>query len=171
MSEIAALAEATIREASAADGEAMARIYNHYILDTVVTFEEEPVSGAVMAERLAAVQAAGHPWLVLEADGRVLGYAYAGSWKARSAYRYTAETTVYLDAAATGRGYGRLLYTALVARLKAMGMHTLVGSIGLPNAASVALHEALGFTRAAHFPEVGYKFGRWVDVGIWQLLL
>ncbi|MBI2382056.1 MAG: N-acetyltransferase [Gammaproteobacteria bacterium] len=165
------MVDGDIREGAAADAEAIARIYNHYILNTIVTFEEVPVSGEVMAPRMAAVHAAGMPWLVLEVEGRILGYAYASSWKARSAYRYTAEATVYLDAAATGRGYGKRLYSVLLARLKTLGMHAVVGSIGLPNEASVGLHESCGFIRAALFPEVGFKFGRWVDVGIWQLLL
>lgn len=160
-----------IRPATPADAGPLAAIYNHYITDTVVTFEEIPVTSQEMARRLDLTTAAGFPWLVWEEAGRVLGYAYAGPWKTRSAYRFAAESTVYLDPAATGRGLGTQLYTALLSRLALMGLHTVIGGVALPNAASVALHARLGFQPAAHFHEVGWKFGRWIDVGYWELKL
>ncbi|MGQ0553899.1 MAG: arsinothricin resistance N-acetyltransferase ArsN1 family B [Planctomycetota bacterium] len=161
---------ALLRDATPADAAALAAIYNHYILHTVVTFEEQVIDAAEMARRLAAVMAQ-HPWLVLEADGELLGYAYAGTWKPRSAYRFTVETTVYLAAQAVGAGLGSRLYEALLLELRRRGLHVAIGGITLPNAASVALHEKFGFRKVAHFSEQGWKFGQWLDVGYWQLTL
>jgi len=160
-----------IRPATADDAAAIARIYNHYVLNTVVTFEEQPVAAADLEQRMAAVAAESLPWLVAVESGGVAGYAYAGRWHARSAYRYSAESTVYLDPAATGRGLGTALYGALLPLLRARGLHAVIGGIALPNAASVALHEKLGFVKVSQFREVGFKLARWVDVGHWQLLL
>lgn len=157
-----------IREASAADAASIAEIYNHYVEHTVVTFEETLVSAADFAARIASVHVSGFPWLVAEEAGRVLGYAYATKWKERSAYRFSAEVTVYLAPTATGRGIGKLLYGALFPLLDARGLHALMGGITLPNEASVALHEKFGMRKVAHFDEVGFKFGRWLDVGYWQ---
>jgi L-amino acid N-acyltransferase YncA len=167
----APVASVAIRAATAGDAEAMARIYNHYIRETIVTFEEEPVDGATMAARLQETAAVSLPWLVAEAGGGVLGYAYASKWKGRCAYRYSVESTVYLDPAQTGRGVGTQLYAALLDALRARSLHAVIGGIALPNAASVGLHERLGFEKVAQFREVGFKFGRWIDVGYWQLLI
>ena len=161
----------TIRLALPEDTADVARIYEYYIRETVVTFEEEPVAAAVMAERIAEVAAAGLPWLVAEEAGRLLGYAYAGRWKARSAYRFAVESTVYLDPSATGRGLGTALYAELFAELRRRKLHTVIGGIALPNPASVALHEKFGMRKVAHFAEVGFKFGRRIDVAYWQMLL
>ena len=160
----------TIRPALAADAAQIARIYNHYIETTVVTFEEQAVSPAEIAHRIAEVSAT-FPWLVAEADGAIAGYAYARSWQTRSAYRFSVESTVYLAPESTGRGIGSALYSALLADLRTRGLHAVVGGIALPNEASVALHEQLGFEKIAHLKEVGWKFGRWVDVGYWELVL
>jgi L-amino acid N-acyltransferase YncA len=160
-----------IRAATAADAEALARIYNHYILNTVITFEEQAITAADMSERLDEVAASKLPWLVAERAGQVLGFAYASKWKGRCAYRYAAEVTVYLDATAPRQGLGTQLYQALFAQLRERGMHTLIGGIAQPNRASVALHEKFGMHKVAHFAQVGFKFGRWVDVGYWQVML
>jgi L-amino acid N-acyltransferase YncA len=160
-----------IRPAVESDADAIARIYNHYVLNTTVTFEEDPVSPAGMAARIAEVEGASLPWLVLEQDGQVLGYAYASKWKGRCAYRYSVETTVYLAPDQGGRGYGTRLYEELFARLRERGLHAAIGGIALPNPASVALHERMGMSKVAHFKEVGFKFGRWIDVGYWEKLL
>lgn len=157
-----------IRPATRDDCEAIARIYNHYILNTVVTFEEQPITASDIAERLKSVVAASLPWLVSERAGEIVGYAYAGKWNARSAYRYSVECTVYLDQAATGRGLGSELYDALFPILRRNEKHVVIAGISLPNDASVALHEKFGLKKVAHFGEVGFKFGRWVDVGYWQ---
>ncbi|GAB2618179.1 arsinothricin resistance N-acetyltransferase ArsN1 family B [Novilysobacter erysipheiresistens] len=161
-----------IRDATPADAAALAGIYNHYIRDTTVTFEEAAVSEAEMASRIAEVRSAGLPWLVAEDEaGVVLGHAYASKWKGRCAYRFAVETTVYLDATAHGRGLGRQLYERLLAMLREAGMHVAIGGIALPNPASIALHEKLGFRKVGQFEEVGFKLGRWVDVGYWQVML
>lgn len=160
-----------IRSATPADAAAIAGIYNYYITDTIVTFEETTVTGGEMAGRIAAVLGAGHPWLVVEDQGAVVGYAYASAWKGRCAFRFSLETTVYLQHGAMGRGLGAALYRQLIARLRELKYHVAIGGIALPNDASVRLHEKLGFRKVAHFTEVGYKFGRWLDVGYWELLL
>lgn len=160
-----------VREAGAADAAAVTAIYNHYIEHTVVTFEETVLPEAALAARIAETRAAGLPWLVAVAGDEVLGYAYAGPWKGRCAFRYTVEVTVYLAPGHTGHGIGKRLYGALFAELTTRGYHCAIGGIALPNAASVALHEHFGMDKVAHFREVGYKFQRWIDVGYWQGML
>jgi L-amino acid N-acyltransferase YncA len=159
-----------IRPATAADAPAICAIYNHHVLNTPVTFEEIAISKGEMAARIAEVRSA-FPWLVFERDGRVAGYAYANRWKVRSAFRYAVETTVYVDQAAVRSGIGSKLYERLIADLRALAMHSLIAGIALPNPASVALHEKLGFRKVAHFEQVGWKFNRWIDVGYWELIL
>lgn len=159
-----------IRPALPADAEAIARIYNYYILNTVITFEEQVVTAQAMVDRLQEVGSASLPWLVAEAPGSVIGYAYASRWKERSAYRYSVESTIYLDPAAYRAGFGSQLYAALLEVLRWQKVHAVIGGIALPNPASIRLHEKMGFQKIAHFKEVGYKFKRWVDVGYWQLV-
>jgi phosphinothricin acetyltransferase len=163
-----AMQSVRVRPATADDAEAVGRIYGHYILHTTISFEEQPVSTADMAERIGEVLSSSLPWVVAEHAGRVVGYAYAGKWKGRHAYRYSVETSVYLDPEFTGRGIGTQLYRELLAMLRDRSIHAAIGGIALPNVASVALHESLGFGKVAHFKEVGYKFGQWIDVGYWQ---
>lgn len=160
-----------LRAATPADAAAIAGIYNHYILNTVVTFEEEALPVEEMARRITETLAEGNPWFVWEEGGRVLGYAYAGKWKSRCSYRFSVEATVYLDPAATGRGLGTKLYRALIDRYRNTPIHAIIGGVALPNDASTALHEKLGFQKIAHFKEVGWKFDRWIDVGYWELIL
>ncbi len=160
-----------IRPVSVADAGAMARIYNHYVSNTIITFEEITVSAEEMAARIAEIDADSLPWLVLEEAGRLVGYAYASKWKTRSAYRYSVEVTVYLAPDASGRGLGTQLYTALFEQLRLRGIHVAIGGIALPNPASVALHEKFGMKKVAHFEQVGFKFGEWIDVGYWQARL
>ncbi len=162
---------ATVRAATSADAAAIAAIYNHYVARTVITFEEEEVPAQAMAARIADVQAQDLPWLVAQQDGAVLGYSYASRWKARSAYRFSVETTIYLRPGHEGRGLGKQLYSALLDILKAKGIHAVIGGAAQPNPASVALHESLGFARVATFRQVGFKHGGWVDVAYWQLVL
>lgn len=160
-----------IRSATLMDAEAIARIYNYYILNTVITFEERAISAQDMAERIVGTSAANLPWLVAELDKQIAGYAYASKWKTRDAYRFTVEITVYLAQDFIGRGLGSDLYHALLAQLQGLGVHVALGCISLPNHASVKLHEKLGFKKVAHFNEVGFKFDRWLDVGYWQINL
>ena len=150
-----------IRDACPGDSAAIARIYNHYIARTIITFEEEEISTRAMADRIAEVQADSLPWLAAEVDGQIVGYAYASKWNGRCAYRYSAEATVYLDPECLGRGYGSRLYERLFALLRELGMHTVIGGIALPNSASVALHEKFGMKKVARFEEVGCSRG-WV---------
>ena len=159
-----------IRPATVADAGALAAIYNHYVATTTISFEEEPVSDTEMGRRVAEVTAS-VAWLVHEADGVVLGYAYATPWRARSAYRFSVESTVYVAPGLGRRGIGAGLYRALVEVLRGQGRRVVIGGIALPNAASVALHEALGFEKVAHFKQVGCKFGQWIDVAYWELAL
>lgn len=159
----------TIRLARAEDGDEIARIYNPFILETTITFEEEVVSGEEMGRRIADVLDQGLPWLVAEVDGQVAGYAYATRFRPRAAFRHSVESSVYLAPQAQGRGLGRALYEDLLQRLKAAGRHAVVASIALPHPHSVALHERLGFRQVGVLQEVGFKFGRWVDVGYWQV--
>jgi L-amino acid N-acyltransferase YncA len=160
----------TIRHCLPSDAARICEIYNHYVRETVITFEEEPVAETEMAGRMREIGGR-WTWLVAEDDGTVAGYAYASAWKTRAAYRYSVESTVYIAPEQTRRGFGLLLYRALIAALRAQNVHYVTGGIALPNAASVALHERLGFRKIGHFSEVGFKLGRWVDVGYWELIL
>jgi phosphinothricin acetyltransferase len=159
-----------IRPASEADARAVCSIYNHYVLNTCVTFEEAAVSETEMSARIRDTTAS-LPWLILEVGGEVLGYAYASRWKSRCAYRYSVESTVYLRPDVVGRGFGRQLYDQLIPPLRADGTHAILAGIALPNPPSERLHERLGFKKVAHFEQVGWKFNRWIDVGYWELIL
>ncbi len=159
-----------IREVTAQDAEKVCAIYNHYVMGTTITFEEEAVSVETMRKRFADVTAT-YPWLILEEDGQVLGYAYARKFHERAAYRHTVETTVYVANGGHGKGAGSALYRELIGRLKKLNVHVALGGIALPNEKSVALHEKLGFKKVAHLEEVGWKFEQWIDVGYWELKL
>ncbi len=156
-----------IRPAEPADAPAIAAIYNHYVATSVCTFEERPVSATVIRQRLAAIRPE-LPWLVWAEGSEVAGYAYLSAFRPRAAYRHTAETTVYVRDGAHGRGIGRALLAALLEAAPPDRVRELIGSIALPNDSSVRLHEAFGFTQVAHLSRVGFKLGRWVDVGYWQ---
>ena len=161
-----------IRDAVAGDAEALVTIYNHFICHTTISFEEKAITQSEMAQRIADVQASDLPWLVAEHDGAIAGYAYATKWRVRHAYRFSVESSVYLAPAAAGRGIGTALYSALLEGLVKQGRcHLVIAGIAFPNAASIALHEKLGFEKAAQFREVGFKFDRWIDVGYWQKTL
>ncbi|MFC5480538.1 arsinothricin resistance N-acetyltransferase ArsN1 family B [Massilia suwonensis] len=161
----------TIRSASPADAEAVCAIYNHYVDNTTISFEEAPVAPGEMAERIADVASLNLPWLVMCEDDKLIGYAYATKWRARAAYRFAVESSVYIDCDYAGKGAGTALYEALLMELRRRELHLVIGGIAQPNEASVRLHERLGFIKVAHFSEVGLKFGRWIDVGYWQLKL
>jgi phosphinothricin acetyltransferase len=150
----------TIRSAHPADAAAIAAIYNHYVATTTITFEEAEVGADDMARRITKVISSKLPWLVLEQDDKILGYAYASKWKERSAYRFSVESSIYLLHEARGQGFARKLY-----------QHLFIGGVALPNEASVGLHEKMGFQPVGAFKEVGRKFGRWIDVSYWQLRL
>lgn len=158
-----------IRPAVIADATQICSIYNGYVATTTITFEEEPVTAVDMAGRIQGVNDDGMPWLIAALEGRVVGYAYATKWRARPAYRHSAECTVYLHRDLFGRGIGESLYRHLLDELRTRGLHTVIAGIAQPNARSVALHERLGFRKVAHFSEVGYKLDQWIDVAYWQL--
>ncbi len=161
-----------IRPALESDAASLVDIYNHYVLNTTISFEEAAISAEQMATRIERILAGDLPWLVAEdSEGGVIGYAYASPWKERSAYRFSVEVSVYLHPEASGRGMGTALYTALFDQLRQRGIHAAMGGIALPNPASIALHEKMGMTRAALYKDVGFKFGRWIDVGYWQVIL
>ena len=159
-----------LRDAQPSDADAICSIYNEYILNTTITFEETPLNAEEMASRIRLVTQS-YPWLVYEEDSRIVGYAYAGKWKERSAYRYSVETAIYMDSRHVGKGIGTQLMNELLKRLKAVSLHSVISGIALPNPASIALCEKFGFKKIAHFSEVGYKMNRWIDVGYWELLL
>jgi L-amino acid N-acyltransferase YncA len=152
------------------DAAACAAIYAPHVEGSAVSFEESAPSVAEMAARIERV-AATHAWLVAELAGRVVGYAYACPFQARPAYRWSVSVSVYVDAAARGRGVGRSLYVELFAALRARGFRMACAGITLPNMASVALHEVLGFQRVGVNRQIGWKEGAWRDVGWWQLEL
>ena len=161
----------SIRSVLSDDAAELAKIYNHYIENTIITFEEESVTDDIIKERITEVQSSHLPWLVVEQEGNILGYAYAGKWKGRCAYRYSVEVTVYLRPDSVGKGIGSALYSKLLPALKTRGTHVAIGGIALPNKESVNLHEKMGFLKVAHFKEVGFKFNHWIDVGYWQRIL
>jgi L-amino acid N-acyltransferase YncA len=160
-----------IRTANDNDAAKIAEIYNYYISHTIITFEKEMVTPGEIASRISDVLGASLPWLVIENDREVFGYAYATKWRTRPAYKHSVETTIYLSNAYAGKGFGRLLYAKLISELTSAGFHTAIAGIALPNESSVKIHEALGFKKVAHFYEVGNKFDRWIDVGFWQVML
>ncbi len=159
-----------IRTASTQDAEAVAAIYNPFVLNTVVTFEEEPLSVNAMAERITSTMKR-NPWIVAVEDDAIVGFAYAARFEVRAAYRHSVETTVYVDSAHSGRGHGSKLYRALLDDLIVREKHCAIAKIALPNDPSVALHEKFGFVKTGELREIGYKLDRWVDVGYWELLL
>lgn len=154
---------ATMRLAARGDGEAMRAVYAPYV-ETPVTFDTVVPSPAGFAARMADAMAA-YPCLVLEQDGRVVGFAYAHAQASRAAYRWNAELSVYLEQGATGSGWGRLLYDALLKLVRAQGVKSAYGLVTVPNTASERLHEAFGFERCWVQPHAGWKTGSWHDVG------
>lgn len=162
--------EIAIRPATAEVASVLADIYNPYVLETTITFEEKAIAASEMAARIGETDESGLPFLSAEVGGVVAGFAYASKWKGRCAYRHTVETTVYVGREHWRCGVGRALYTQLLDVLRDAGIHAAIGGIALPNEPSVALHERLGFRKVAQFHEVGFKFNRWIDVGYWQLL-
>jgi phosphinothricin acetyltransferase len=154
----------------ARDAAGCAAIYGPFVRDTAISFEEDPPSAEELAARIERVTET-HPWLVAEEGDRLTGFAYGCPHRERAAYRWAAEVTVYVDPANHRRGIGRALYERLFDLLRGQCLHVLCAGVTLPNPASVALHESLGFVPVGIYREIGYKFGRWHDVGWWQLTL
>jgi L-amino acid N-acyltransferase YncA len=152
-----------VRDATAADAEACRAIYEPYVRDTVTSFEAEPPTEEQMAARISAAQRT-HAWLVLEEDGRVIGYAYGGQFAPRDAYQWACEVSVYLEMSRHRTGGGRALYEVLLDRLAARGFHMALAGMTLPNDASVGLHRAMGFEPVGTWRRIGFKHGAWHDV-------
>jgi phosphinothricin acetyltransferase len=163
----------TLRPATPADAEAIAANYAIHVLGSSSTFEIEPPSAAEMVQRIAAVQDVGLPWWVAECEGRLAGYAYAGSYRPRAAYRHTCEDSVYLAPWAMGRGLGRVLLARIIDEARAAGRTQMIAVIGggSENPASIALHARLGFRHVGTFERVGFKLGRWLDTVLMQRAL
>lgn len=163
------MSDVALRPASPADVPRLVTIYADAVLNGCASFEIDPPDAAEMTARLAKIVEAGLPWLVAEVDGTVVGYAYAGPYRPRPAYRHTLENSVYVDPAAKGLGLGRRLLEALIEATTALGYRQMIAVIGdSANAASIGLHTALGFAPAGVFHSVGWKHGRWLDSVLMQ---
>lgn len=158
------MSDVLLRAFTWSDVPAITAIYRHYVEETVITFETEPPSEAVMADRFGKMQDLGHPLIVAEQAGRVIGYAYASFYRPRAAYRFTCEDSIYLDKGAVGQGIGGLLLARLLEESKAAGFRQMLAVITAERANSVRLHEKLGFRKVGHYDQVGYKFDRWLDI-------
>ena len=158
---------ANIRLATSGDAAAVAAIYAPYCEGSAVSFEQTAPTAEQMAQRIAAVTAQ-RPWIVLEDDGGVVGYAYAAQHNERWAYRWSVNTAIYINRAHQRRGAGRALYVTLFGLLRELRYYRAIAGITLPNAASVGLHESMGFALVGVYRDIGYKLGEWRDVGWYQ---
>lgn len=156
-----------IRKVEIKDAKQIVDIYNYYILNTVITFEEEELTVAEMEKRIEE-KTRTNPWIVYEEEGHILGYAYLGTFRERSAFRFTKESSIYLDKDAVGKGIGGKLYAKLIKLAKEYNVNVIVGVITLPNEASIAIHQNFGFERVGSIKEVGFKQNKWWDVDFWQ---
>lgn len=157
----------SVRTATEADAAAVRAIYAPIVESTAISFEDVAPTVEEMGQRIAAALV----FLVAERDGEVLGHAYAGPHRARAAYRSSVDVTVYIGQSARRQGVGTALYAQLLPWLKREGFHAAFAGIALPNAGSVGLHESVGFTPVGVYREVGFKFGKFHDVGWWQMIL
>lgn len=160
-----------IRNVELEDAKEIVDIYNHYILNTNVTFEVEKLTPEEMASRIEE-KTKNNPWIVYEENNNILGYAYVGDFRERIAYRFTKEVTIYLKKDVVRKGIGTKLMGALIERCKnEYDMHILISVVTMPNSASTAIHKKFGFERAGYFKEVGFKNNEWLDVEYLQLML
>jgi phosphinothricin acetyltransferase len=157
-----------IRPVTLQDAEAICAIYNYYVLHTTVTFEEEPVGVAEMETRIKNVTK-DLPWYVYEENGEIIAYAYLHYYHSRSAYRFTVEDSIYVKNGCQQNGVGTRLLELLIDDAKRLGKHSIMALLGVPNAASNALHKKCGFQKMADMDELGYKFDQWASVGFWKL--
>ncbi len=156
-----------IREAKASDARSIASIYNQYILNSTVTFEEKEVDSKTIVDRIGTNKK--YKWWVFERDEILMGYSYSTKWKNRSAYRFTVESSVYVAQKYQHKGIGKALYIHLIKSLKDDGYRRILAGISLPNNKSVIFHEKLGFKKVGQLEKVGFKFKKWIDVGYWEL--
>jgi phosphinothricin acetyltransferase len=159
-----------IRDATEDDAAAIAAIYAPYVLETAISFDESPPTPEEMAAKVATILAS-YPFIVFEDESQVVGYAYGSQHRAKPAYRWSVETTVYVDRQQHRRGIGRALYAVLLDLLARQGFHSAFAGIVPPNPGSVGLHEAMGFSYLGTFAEIGFKFGKLQDLGWWRLTL
>ena len=162
--------EYSIRPAVEADLPAVREIYNHYVMNSTVTFDEKPMTLATLRKKFAKVEALGHPFIVAESPrGQILGYAYVTPWKEKAAYRFTVENSIYLGPAATGKGLGKVLLRELIDRSKVAGIKEIIAVIADKGAdASIQMHKNFGFKDIGHMGKVGFKFGRWLGTVLLQ---
>jgi phosphinothricin acetyltransferase len=160
-----------IRDVMLSDAIRITEIYNYYIENTIITFEEEKITAEETERRIKSILEKNYPYIVYEEEGQLTGYAYLNNWRSRSAYDITLETSIYLDIQQLGKGKGNLLYKELIERAKGTNIHSLIGVISLPNEASRNLHKKLGFQLVGNFRESGLKFNRRIDVEFWQLMI
>jgi phosphinothricin acetyltransferase len=158
-----------VRKVEIEDAAPIVEIYNFYVLNSHSTFETEAVETAEMQKRVEEVVES-YPYFVAEENEEILGYAFANQYKSRCAYKNSAEVSVYVKNDLKQKGIGGMLYDKLLAEILRTDVHALVAGIALPNDASIKLHERFGFEKVAHFREIGFKFGRWIDVGYWELI-
>ena len=162
--------EFSIRDAVAADLPTIRAIYNHYVLNTVVTFDEQPMTLRALKHKFSNAKKLGMPYLVaVSPTGQILGYAYVYPWKEKAAYRFTVENSIYLGPASTGKGLGKALLAALIEKSKEAGLKEIIAVIADKGAeASIALHKQFGFKDGGHMGKVGFKFDRWIGTVLMQ---
>ena len=162
--------EFTIRDATPADLPYIRAIYNHYVLNTVVTFDEQEMTLRALRHKFANARKLGMPYIVaVSPSDQILGYAYVYPWKEKAAYRFTVENSIYLGPASTGKGLGKALLAALIEKSREAGLKEIIAVIADKGAeASIALHRSFGFTEGGHMGKVGFKFGRWIGTVLMQ---
>ncbi len=165
------MTEFSLRPFQWSDIPAITKIYRHYVENTAITFDTEAPDETAIAEKYAGLQRLGHPVIIAEREGKVLGYAYASFYRPRAAYRFTCEDSIYLDPAETGKGLGKALLTELLLQSRAFGFKQMLAVITADTANSIAIHEKFGFTHVGRYEAVGYKFDRWHDIVHLQLSL
>ena len=165
------MTEFSLRPFQWSDIPAITNIYRHYVENTAITFDTEAPDETAIAEKYAGLQRLGHPVIIAEREGKVLGYAYASFYRPRAAYRFTCEDSIYLDPAETGKGLGKALLTELLLQSRAFGFKQMLAVITADTANSIAIHEKFGFTHVGRYEAVGYKFDRWHDIVHLQLAL
>jgi len=159
-----------IRKVKESDSRQISDIYNYYIENTIITFEEVPLSVYETEARIKKISES-FPYLIIEDNGEITGFAYANTWKERSSYKNTAEISIYLKDGTQGNGKGKELLKSLLDELYNSQLHLLIAGIALPNNASIKTFEHFDFKKIGQFSEVGFKKGKWIDVGYWELLL
>ncbi|CAN5622075.1 GNAT family N-acetyltransferase [soil metagenome] len=158
-----------LRNVKIEDAAQIAELYNFYVKNTHHTFETEPLNVSEMQKRIAEISE-NYPYLVAENDDEILAYAYAAKYKSRLAYQHSVEVSVYVKNNVQQKGIGTELYEKLFDELSQKDIHAIIAGVALPNEASIRLHEKFGFEKIAHFREVGFKFGRWIDVSYWEMI-